>query len=181
MEPETNGTEVVNTVVSQIKTSRIFETNYEYDYIRHIAWVESTDGLNDATYRENYHGGLWQVDEPLFLVTQNISIPILRDKHKLVKIHFDINWMTLQWKDLRVPLWSGLAVCLYMCTVDEEIPSNVTKQAEHWNRNYNSKKQHQQKPEEFVAKVIELKTSDTSGIVCCTHTHTHTCSYTLII
>ena len=157
MEPERIGTEVVKAVVNQIKASGIFESNYRYDYIRRIARVESKDGLDNATYRENYHGGIWQVDKSLFLVTQNTSIPILINKHELVKMQFDTDWVTLQWEDLRIPLWSGLAVCLYMCTIDEEIPSSIDKQAEHWNRNYNSKKEHQQTPEEFVAEVKELE------------------------
>ena len=163
MEPETTGTDVVKAVVSQIKASSFFENDYSYDYVRRIAWVESEDGLRNETYRKDYHGGLWQVDEPLFLVTQNTSIPVLINKHNLVKTYFDTDWMTLQWRDLRIPLWSGLAVCLYMCTVDEEIPSDVTKQANHWNIHYNSKKENRQKPEKFIFEVKELE-ANASGM-----------------
>ena len=163
--PETTGLEVVEMVMSQIRTSKIFESDHMYDYIRRITWVESCDGLNDSAYREGYHGGLWQVDEPLFLVTQdNTSYPILTDKHKLVNDQFDVDWMTMQWKELRIPLWSGVAACLYMCTIDEEIPSSISQQAEHWSRNYNSKKEQPQEPKEFVVEVKELEVN-TSGRV----------------
>ena len=73
--------------------------------------------------------------------------------------------MSVHWKDLRIPLWSGLAACLYMCIVDEEIPSSIDKQADHWNRNYNSKKESPRKPEEFVVKVKELEMNTGSCIV----------------
>ena len=162
-EPEAAGPEVVDTVVSQIESAKIFEDDHMHDYVRHIAMVESKDGLDNTTYREGYHGGLWQVDEMMFLVTKNTSYPILRDKYKIVKKQFDTDWMSVHWKDLRIPLWSGLAACLYMCTVDEEIPSSIDKQADHWNRNYNSKKESPRKPEEFVVKVKELEMN--TGII----------------
>ena len=165
VEPEAAGPEVVDTVVSQIEKTKIFENDHMHDYVRRIARVESKDGLDNTTYREGYHGGLWQVDEGIFLVTQNTTYSILIDKHKLVKKQFDTDWLSIQWKDLRIPLWSGLAACLYMCTVDEEIPSSVEKQADHWNRNYNSKKESPRKPEEFVVKVKELEAGITGMLV----------------
>ena len=178
--PGAAGPKVVEAVVTTIESAKIFSKNHNvHGYIRRVALVESKDGLDNATYRENYHGGIWQVDKSLFLVTQNTSIPILIDKHKLVKMQFDTDWVTLQWEDLRVPLWSGLAVCLYMCTIDEEIPSSIGKQAEHWDKNYNSKKEHPRAPKpENITKEFEVKVKDyeanTSGkesysIIGCVH------------
>ena len=37
----------------------VFERDRMYDYIRRIAEVELKDGLDDSTYRNGYHGGLW--------------------------------------------------------------------------------------------------------------------------
>ena len=143
MEPGASGPEVAETVVTTIESVEIFSENHNiHPYVRRIAWVESKHGLDNGTYRKDYHGGIWQVDESLFLVTQNNSIPILIDKHKLVKKRFDTDWMKIHWEDIRIPLWSGLAVCLYMCTIEEEIPSSISKQAEHWKRNYNNRKEH---------------------------------------
>ena len=162
--PGAAGPKVVETVVTTIESAKIFSENHNMPgYVRRIAWVESKDGLDNATYRDSYHGGIWQVDKTLFLITQNTSIPILINKHKLVKMQFDTDWMTLQWEDLRIPLWSGLAVCLYMCAIDEEIPSSIGKQAEHWDKNYNSKKEHP-KPNitEFEVKVKDYE-ANTSG------------------
>ena len=169
-EPEATGPDVADTVVRQIEITGIFENDHMHDYVRRIARVESKDGLDNTTYRDGYHGGLWQVDEALFLVTQNTSYPILIDKHKLVKMQFDVDWLLMQWKDLRIPLWSGLATCLYMCTVDEEIPSSIKKQADHWDKHYNSKKESpctaaekKNATEEFVVKVKDFE-ANISGI-----------------
>ena len=79
-EPKAAGPEVVDTVVSQIESAKIFEDDHMHNYVRRIAMVESKDGLDNTTYREGYHGGLWQVDEVMFLVTKNTSYPILLDK-----------------------------------------------------------------------------------------------------
>ena len=108
----------------------VFERDRLYDYIRRIAEVESKDGLDDSTYRNGYHGGLWQVNEPNFMFTQeHTCYLVLTDKYKLVNDKFDIDWLTLQWRELRKPLWSGVAACLYMCAVGGKIPSSISKQA----------------------------------------------------
>lgn len=168
-EPEAAGPEVADTVIRQIEIAKIFDNDHMHDYVRRIARVESNDGLDDTTYRDGYHGGLCQVDEVLFLVTQNTSYPILIDKHRLVKMKFDIDWSLMQWRDLRAPLWSCLATCLYMCTVDEEIPSSIKKQADHWDKYYHSKKESphtaaetKNATKEFVVKVKDFE-ANTSG------------------
>ena len=169
-EPEAAGSKLVETVLIRIEAAKISEDDQMYNYLRRVARVESSDGLDDSTYRDGYHGGLWQVDEPLFLVTQdNTTYPQLTDKHKLVNDQFKVDWMTMQWRELRKPLWSGMAACLYMCAVGGKIPSSISKQAEHWSKNYNSKKEHPHKAghrqknltEEFVGKVkgFEAQTS----------------------
>ena len=162
MKPGESGPEVAETVVTIIESAEIFSDNRNiHPYVRRIAWIESKDGLDNGTYRKDYHGGIWQVDKSLFLVTQNTSIPILIDKHKLVKKRFDTDWMKIHWEDLRIPLWSGLAVCLYMCTIEEEIPSSISKQAEHWNKLYNNKKEHPHAPKlENAIKDFKVKVKD---------------------
>ena len=174
-EPEAAGHDVADAAVSQIERAKIFEDNHMLDYVRRVAVVESRDGLDNTTYREGYHGGLWQVDEVLFLATQNTSYPILIDKHKLVKMHFDIDWLLLQWIDLRRPLLSALATCLYECTLDEKVPSSINEQAVHYDKYYNRKKdsphgdKRKNATDEFVKKVKDFE-ANTSGKDCC-HAH----------
>ena len=167
-EPEAAGHEVADAAVSQIESAKIFEDDHMLPYVRRVAVVKSRDGLDNTTYREGYHGGLWQVDEVLFLATQNTSYPILIDKHKLVKMHFDIDWLLLQWIDLRRPLFSALATCLYECTLDEKVPSSINKQAVRYDKYYGNTKQ-KNATDEFVKKVKDFE-ANTSGKDCC-HAH----------
>jgi len=159
IEPEVRGSEAVETVVGRIERAAIFEN--DYGYLRRIAWVETRDGLNyAATFRVGYHGGLWQVDEVVFQETKDtMKYPQLLEKYQQIQVEFTIDWSTTQWGDLRKPLYSGLAVYLYMVTIigiNESIPLNIHDQADHWKRNY--KFHIEVTVEEFVTLVGELET-----------------------
>ncbi len=49
-----------------------------------------------------------------------------------------IEWTSVVWTALEKPLYSGLAARLFLATIDEDIPasSNVSGQADYWNRHY---------------------------------------------
>ena len=67
MEPGASGPKVAETVVTTIESAEIFSDNRNmHPYVRRIAWMESKDGLDNGTYRKDYHGGIWQVDKSLF-------------------------------------------------------------------------------------------------------------------
>ena len=96
-----------------------------------VACVESNNGLNSNTYRNNYHGGIWQVDKIGFADTQNVaSHPGLSAKHDRIQATTGIVWSEVQWEDLRMPLQSGLASRLQISNVPEPIPSGNREQAE---------------------------------------------------
>ena len=162
-EPEVRGSLAVETVVDRIEHSAIFEN--DFGYIRRIAWVETRDGLNRTfTFRPGYHRGLWQVDEVVFLETQNTLVyPQLIDKHQQILVEFDIEWAAVEWEELRKPLHSGLAVWLYMFTRHEVIPLNIHDQANHWKRNYN-RLYAELTVEEFVIRVNQLEAMNTGLI-----------------
>ena len=172
---ERTGPLVSEMVISQIKSKSFFENIHMYDYIRRIAWVESRDGLDNTTYKADYYGGLWKVDKQLFLETKDTSYPNLTNKHKLVKTQFNVDWLELQWESLKKPLWSGLAISLYMYTINDEMPSScsIAKQADHWNRNYNSKKEYPRTIEEFKVEVEALKANKSGTYVCKYSKHLH--------
>ena len=56
---EVRGTEVVEAVEEKIQNSGIFPEDHEF--FRRVAFVETADGSDFSTYREGYHGGIWQV------------------------------------------------------------------------------------------------------------------------
>ena len=58
-EPNTSGEDVVKATLRQIQESNIFPN--DNSFLRRLAYVESKDGTDPDTYRNGYHGGIWQV------------------------------------------------------------------------------------------------------------------------
>ena len=160
--PESNGSAVVQATVALIQNSGIFPDDHQL--LRRIAWVESKDGTDNGTYREGYHGGIWQVDNIGFRDTQNTeSHPGLNAKFSNIQQQFGINWPSVQWEDLRRPLYSGLAARLFLSNVVEAIPSacNISGQASYWKTYYNTDLG-AGTPEKFNEDVMSLKNGKSS-------------------
>ena len=135
--PESSGTLVVQETIAKISGSNIFPDDHQF--LRRIAWVESKDGTHPNTYREGYHGGIWQVDLIGFRDTQDKdSHPGLDSKFRKIKSNFGIDWPSVQWEDLRKPLFSALAARLKLSNVPASIPSDLEGQASYWKKYYNS-------------------------------------------
>jgi len=54
------GSDVVDAVISLMEASCVFPEHRQF--LRRLAYVESSDGNADNTYRAGYDGGIWQVD-----------------------------------------------------------------------------------------------------------------------
>ena len=135
--PEANGTAVVQACISKLTTAKIFSSDNLM--LRRIAFVETRDGTNLNTYRENFHGGIWQLSESRFQQT-NSSDSRLQTPINSIANEFDITWSTVQWIDLRRPLYSAIAARLYMILVSTSIPLSVdlSGQASYWVNQYTS-------------------------------------------
>ena len=59
MVPGGRGSGMVESVSERIEASCIFPDDKLM--LRRISYVESQDGLEADTYRDSYHGGIWQV------------------------------------------------------------------------------------------------------------------------
>ena len=57
--PGAVGSAIVESVVDQVQASCIFSDDKLFG--RRLAYVESGDGKHPDTYRDGYHGGIWQV------------------------------------------------------------------------------------------------------------------------
>lgn len=55
----TTGAAVVEAVTDRLEASCVFPEDKMF--LRRIAYVETFDGVDSDTYREGYHGGIWQV------------------------------------------------------------------------------------------------------------------------
>ena len=132
---ESRGEFVVEAVVSRIRQSGIFSDDRLL--LRRIAYVETNDGNDPKTYRSGYHGGIWQVNETRFQETKN---PVLGAKHNQIRQIFNIDWFSVQWIDLRKPLYSGLGARLLLSTIQSPIPlaSDISAQAQFWKQYYNT-------------------------------------------
>ena len=133
--PGEKGEDVVKEVVKQVQS--IFGD--DKDFLAKVACAESNNGLHPNTYRNNYHGGIWQVDKIGFADTQNVaSHPGLSAKYDRIQAATGIVWPEVQWEDLRMPLHSGLASRLYISNIPEPIPDGDGEQAEYWDIYYNT-------------------------------------------
>ena len=158
--PGANGSDVVHAVVERIEDSNIFPSDNQF--LGRIAYVESKDGTDGATYRDGYHGGIWQVDEVGFRATQDTtSHPGLTAKFDKIQETFGIDWRQVLWEDLRKPLYSGLAARLFLSNIPTPIPSDVREQGEYWQNNYN--KGGAGTADKFVADVEALADETGSG------------------
>ena len=129
-----SGSSVVQVVVNRI--TAVFGNDNQF--LRRVAYVESKDGTDSGTYRSNYHGGIWQVDEIGFQSTQDVnSHPALSIKYNKIKEAFGIDWRNVQWRDLRKPLYSGIAARLYISNILLNIPCGIAEQATYWKTYYN--------------------------------------------
>ena len=137
---EASGTNVVSATVALIQQSGIFP--YDNRIIRRLAYVESRDGEDPETFRSGYNGGIWQVDERVFQKTLNlVQYEQLVEIYEHVNKFFSIWWHSVEWVQLRIPLYSALAARMFIFLADDDIPDagDVMKQAFFWkNSTYNS-------------------------------------------
>ena len=142
--PNTSGCVIVQLVLERIENSipaRLYSSNEANavqsvkEFLMRIAAVESDYGRADHTYRENYHGGIWQVDEADFDGLLDQLSSIIQLYRGGLRIDLDT---ALSWEDLRKPLYSGIAAMLKLFQAEEQIPDfrNVTGQADFWIRYY---------------------------------------------
>ena len=133
-----SGSAVVRAAVGRIEDANIFPNDNQL--LRRIAYVESKDGTDNNTYRVGYYGGIWQMNEVGFQVTQNtMSHQGLATILDSIQEQFGIYWSAVCWQDLRRPLYSGLATRLFLSNVPTAIPfaSDLQAQGEYWIAHYN--------------------------------------------
>ena len=79
MVPGGSGDDMVESICERIEASCIFPDDKLM--LRRISYVESQDGLEADTYRDSYHGGIWQVRKFQFN-----AIYLSETSHKFIKL-----------------------------------------------------------------------------------------------
>jgi uncharacterized protein YegL len=128
---QTKGRRAVDTVVGRVDTSCVFPDDKLFG--RRFARVASGDGNNQNTFRNGYHGGIWQLDEDMFISTKT-NTTVTSPLWIAIKRVFGIDWPTVRWSDLTKPLHCALAARLFIHSRGEEIPRDVDRQAEFYVR-----------------------------------------------
>jgi hypothetical protein len=126
LEPKAKGVDVTDASLRKIKRAGVFPE--DYSFMRRCALVESSFGDKEFTYRDNYFGGIWQLERSNFEKTKNSN---LTSYHTAIFNNWGINWTSVTWNDCLKPLYSGLATRLYSLSlgVDVPIPGTVEEQA----------------------------------------------------
>ena len=80
-----------------------------------------------------------QVSKNSFDVTQTTSSS-LKTLIDNIETHYGIVWSSVEWEDLRKPLYSALAARLYLSTVSAQIPviGDLDGQASYWKMHYDT-------------------------------------------
>ncbi len=102
-------TKIDDTNLFDLPSSSVAERQAVELFMRESAYVESGDGAEFPL--DVRDGGIWRISRDLFSRTQNYSYPELFDE---ICRMFCINWMTAQYADLRMPLYSGLATRIHL-------------------------------------------------------------------
>ncbi|KAK2157276.1 hypothetical protein LSH36_194g05095 [Paralvinella palmiformis] len=160
--PGGNGSQLVESACDRIQASCIFDDDKLL--LRRIAYVESLDGYDPDTYREGYHGGIWQVDQGFFDTTKSTSAehelyPYIEEIHSKLSI----DWQIVTWQDCRRPLVSALAARLYIQYTSRDnnngIPRDISSQADFWKTYYRTSGSTQ----DYIDKCNALETGCENG------------------
>ena len=162
--PGEAGYDVVVATVDLLRELDIFP--YNNRLLRRIAYAETRDGVDFTTYRPGYDGGIWQVDEMIFLQTQNVTLyPDLAPLLERIRQVTGQDWGTLPWNALRRPFFSGMAASLYLAVLPVEIPGpgDVAGQAGLWKEFYNSDPRDSE--ETFIDAVEEFESEGNASTI----------------
>ena len=157
VEQGASGADVVLATIAKIESSRVF--NSDKRLLRRIAYVETRDGAASPS-----NGGIWNASQEAYEETQQISL--LSQLRLQINVAFstelaqsDVNsYESLQWEDLRKPLWSALAARLTLFVIEGRggrLPtsSDISGQATFWSKYYGT----EGNANKFIADVQQLE------------------------
>lgn len=124
-----SGADVVQAVLAKLEYSNVFTSNSdmrETIFMQRMAYVETRDGTEPPrfpTSTGNSSGGIWNVSPRIFqstLIQTNLIQSISRSR----LLNY-VNWTAESQMNLSLPLYSGIAIRLYLSTLSS-IPSPGT-------------------------------------------------------
>ena len=149
-----NGTTAVLLSVAHLEQSAVFSN--DNGFLRRIAYAETTDGTSSSIEFHN----IWAVSQEGLEQTKIPNHPTLNVKRNLIALELDIDWLVVDWDDLKRPFYSALAARLLLFLAPELIPdfSDIPDQARFWKQYYNV----DGSLSEFIGAVTELEGENNS-------------------
>ena len=128
-----NGTISVLLSIAHLEHSMVFSD--DNGFLRRIAYAETRDGTSSSVQFHN----IWAVSQEGLERTKISNHPTLNVKRNLIALELDIDWLMVDWDDLKRPFYSALAARLLLFLAPELIPnfSDIPDQAQFWNQYYN--------------------------------------------
>ncbi|XP_071798736.1 uncharacterized protein [Asterias amurensis] len=155
--PGATGPEVVEATVQRILLSDIFTD--DFDLLRRIALVETSDGTDPVKFADGLAGGIWRLRKDAFIRTKELYLsPEDWGSYywNIQESGFKIDWRAITYEDLQVPYISALAARIYVMMTSEHpdsVPYALLDQMVFWKTNYN----HNGNATQFVEKVREFE------------------------
>ena len=127
---DSSGIDVINDAVLLTEKSEIFSKDHHF--IKRIAIVEA------AMNKSSNEGGLWNIDRCAFVgITQNRrKYRKLAALQRRVRKTYGITWSRIRHYDLRRPIYSIIAVRLYLEVTVPTIPRRLRSQAQLYSQAY---------------------------------------------
>ena len=152
IEPGANGTSVVLLTIAHLQQTTVFAD--DNGMLRRISYAETRDGTRESD-------NIWQVSEDALLQIQVSDHPTLTVKHSLISRELEIDWVSVEWPQLKKPLYSAIGARLVLFLAPERLPdsSNIEGQALLWKRYYSPNGS----VDEFSGAAHELEGKSLSG------------------
>lgn len=143
--PGAKGKSVVRSTVRKIAESGIFqESDFLSLFLRRMAFAETNDGVISGD------GGIWAISEVTLRFTKGYVTTLARGSEigRKIKNAFGFDWVTTVLVDnceipcntqkMNVPLYSALAVMIYLNVSGREIPEDKDSQVMLWKEVFKS-------------------------------------------
>ncbi|XP_036370543.1 uncharacterized protein LOC118768355 [Octopus sinensis] len=122
------GGKIAETVVILVKSQNILME--DYSFLRRLAAVQSNDGIPFTPDK----GGIWRVTTDQLETVQEACGKSLMSYCNIGQERFNVEMVSANYTELDKPLYSGYAMALYLLTLGDIIPMNLTDQAEYWKK-----------------------------------------------
>lgn len=141
-----SGADVVQAVLAKLEYSNIFSSSSdmrETIFMQRMAYVESRDGTEPPRFptSSNTTGGIWNVSPRIFQST--LSQTSLIQSISRSRLLNYVNWTSEAQVNLSLPLYSGIAIRLYLSTLSVPSPGATSRQAQQsfWIQNFHPENQ----------------------------------------